>query len=471
MKRKIIISLLALIAVAKIDFVYANQSQKPRVIAMTDGEVDDRCSMIRFLLYTNEMDLAAIIQTNSVFQLKGWSTEKWIEKEIDAYRQVYPNLVVHDPSYPTPDDLKKKLYLGDEDATHLVVDHNANLRIPGMEPVVNPAFWNDTPGSDLIVKILLEDDPRSVYIQAWGGGNTAARAFYKLKTQYPKDYKRALSKVVMYNIWYQDGAGSYIERNHPEVTMVLSYLFNGTWDYGSQRYTNQFVKDYLQNDHGALGKLYFQNYISEGDSPAFLYSLYNGLRSYEHPTYGGWGGQFYKVAGFKNVYRDTDKGSYQRWIEFANRDFEAKLKWCVSEKFTDANHKPQITIKGGLNRTVKSGEKVEIEAEFDDPDPVDLEALWEKWGAILQQQGHDKSVLPAFAEKQPKCSPLWWQYKEAGSYDGHIELTNPGKSKINFLAPIVSKPKTIHIILEVKDNGSPSLTAFARVIVTVIPTK
>jgi len=66
---------------AKIDPVYANQPAKPRVIAMTDGEIDDRCSMIRFLLYSNDMDIAAIIQTNSVFQEKGWSSEKWLEKQ------------------------------------------------------------------------------------------------------------------------------------------------------------------------------------------------------------------------------------------------------------------------------------------------------------------------------------------------------------------------------------------------------
>ncbi|MDR1525985.1 MAG: hypothetical protein LBS79_12145, partial [Tannerella sp.] len=45
---------------------YAGEAAKPRVIVMTDGEVDDRCSMIRFLLHTNDMEVLAIIQTNSV---------------------------------------------------------------------------------------------------------------------------------------------------------------------------------------------------------------------------------------------------------------------------------------------------------------------------------------------------------------------------------------------------------------------
>ena len=33
----------------------AQMSEKPRVIAMTDGEIDDQCSMIRFLLFHNHL--------------------------------------------------------------------------------------------------------------------------------------------------------------------------------------------------------------------------------------------------------------------------------------------------------------------------------------------------------------------------------------------------------------------------------
>ena len=469
MKNIIILSLFSIIALTSTFRLKAEDRTKPRVIAMTDGEVDDRCSMVRFLLYTNDMKLEAIIQTNSVFQTKGWSSEKWIEQQIDAYEQIYQNLKTHDSAYPSPDYIRSKLFIGDEDSTHVVVDHNAPLTIPGVEPVIDPANWADTPGSDKIVEILLEDDPRLVYIQAWGGGNTAARAFYKLKTEYPEDYKRAVSKAVMYNIWYQDGAGNYIEKYHPEVTMVLSHYFSGTWDYGSQRYTKPFVTEYMHNNHGPLAALYPQDYISEGDSPAFLYILGNGLRGYENPTWGGWGGRFYKVDGFENVYRDIDKGSFLRWIEYANRDFEARLKWCVADKYEDANHKPNINILGELDRTVKSGKLVEIEAEINDPDPVDLEALWEKMGPIVQQRGYDKSILPALAARQPKYSPLWWQYVEAGSYQGNIKLSDPAQNKIQFVAPQVNKPETIHLILEAKDEGTPNLTAFSRVIITVLP--
>jgi hypothetical protein len=117
----------------------SGQNTRPRVIAMSDGEIDDRCSMVRFLLYTNDFDLAAIIQTNSVFQHRGWSRDKWIEKQIEAYEKVYPNLIVHDPSYPTDGELRSKVFVGDEDSTHLVVDRFACRRVPGTKPANDPS--------------------------------------------------------------------------------------------------------------------------------------------------------------------------------------------------------------------------------------------------------------------------------------------------------------------------------------------
>ena len=79
----------------------AQMSEKPRVIAMTDGEIDDQCSMIRFLLHANDMEVVAIIQTNSIFQRGGWSNAGWIEKQLDAYEQVYPNLIEANSSLVT----------------------------------------------------------------------------------------------------------------------------------------------------------------------------------------------------------------------------------------------------------------------------------------------------------------------------------------------------------------------------------
>ncbi|HYO22148.1 MAG TPA: nucleoside hydrolase-like domain-containing protein, partial [Flavisolibacter sp.] len=85
------IALLAVIGILPV-FAIAQKQKKARVIAMTDGEIDDHSSMVRFLLYTCDIDLLAIIETNSVYQRKGHSNEDWYEKQVAAYEKVYPNL-------------------------------------------------------------------------------------------------------------------------------------------------------------------------------------------------------------------------------------------------------------------------------------------------------------------------------------------------------------------------------------------
>ena len=89
-------------------------STRPRVIATTDGEVDDRSSMIRFLLYTCDFDVAGIVEVNSKYQKHGHSDEKWIQAQLDAYDQVLPNLRKHNPSYPDTDSLRRVMRVGNE---------------------------------------------------------------------------------------------------------------------------------------------------------------------------------------------------------------------------------------------------------------------------------------------------------------------------------------------------------------------
>lgn len=444
MKKLLVLNFLVLFYIA--NTIASDQNLKPRVIVMTDGEIDDRSSMVRFLLYTSDFDVEAIIETNSIFQRKGHSREDWYEKQLNAYEEIYPNLVKHNQDYPTPQRLREISFVGDEDEAHLKDLWWKNLfvkMVPGAPVTQKPDKWEDTPGSDRIVEVLLRDDPRPVYLQAWGGANTAARAFYKLKTQYPDEYEKAISKVVMYNIWYQDGAGTYIEQYHPKVTMIYCASFKGSWDYNSLPETKSFVDKHVKNNHGPLGALYPQDYISEGDSPSFFYNLARGLRNDESPTYGGWGGRFVKFEGAPNTFIDaTENGdkllSLKRWIEDINNDFEARMDWCV-KGYDKANHQPKVKTKGDKNITIKSGKKLRFDAgKTKDPDGDEIKFKW-------------------------------WQYKEPGSFDGLVELETTNSKTVTFRAPRVSKPETIHLILEVSDNGSPSLKGYQRLIIEVVP--
>ncbi|HEY8734415.1 MAG TPA: hypothetical protein VIL90_07605, partial [Puia sp.] len=56
-----------------------------------------------------------------------------------------------------------------------------------------------------------------------------------------------------------------------------------------------------------------------------------------------------------------------------------------------------------------------------------------------------------------------------GTYDGRIAIANPLNTKAGFIAPKVDGQKTIHVILEVTDNGTPTLVSYKRIIITVMP--
>ena len=424
----------------------ATHDKKPRVIVMTDGEIDDRSSMVRFLLYASEFDVEAVIQTNSIFQRNGHSKEGWYEKQLDAYEQVFSNLIKHNPDFPTPQKLREISFVGDEDVAHIEDLWWRNLfekMIPGAPVTHKPDLWPDTPGSDKIVAVLLDDNPAPVYIQAWGGGNTAARAFYKLQTEYPDEYEAAVSKVIMYNIWYQDGAGTYIEQYHPSVTMLYSASFKGSWDYNSLPETKAFVEAHVQNDHGPLGALYPQDYISEGDTPAFLYNIMAGLRNDDSPTYGGWGGRFLRYEGAPNTYMDAiedgDKWlSLRRWIDEANADFQARMDWCV-KAYDEANHHPVISDNLPLRMTAEPGESITLDAkQATDPD--------------------NDEVFYA-----------WWHYHFAGDspYHEEISIENNDKSLATILIPEDSAGTDLHLILTVNDNGIPPLRSYYRLIISV----
>ncbi len=418
--------------------------KKPHVIVMTDGEVDDHSSMIRFLLYTCDLDVKAIIETNSKWQREGHSKEDWWENMLDAYEKVHPNLLIHNKDYPSADYLRSISFVGDENPDHL--DTPRSSYKPGQKKYRDPAEWEDTPGSDKIVEILLEDNSDPIYIQAWGGANTLSRALYKLQKDYPEKYKEASSRIVTYNIDYQDGAGTYIENHHPYVTKIICWGFVGTWNYKSQTDTYDLIAKEVKTNHGALGALYPQNYVSEGDSPSFLYCLPNGLRNYEHPTYGGWGGRFESMDFDPTVFNDAFEGgsskqSQARWIRDVNADFMARMDWCVANKFDKANHAPLLKVNSPIDMTVKSGENFEISLE-DSTDPD---------GDLIDFN--------------------WWIYQEAGTFKGNFNVHYQEGHTFKATTPKVEKPQTIHIIAEVSDFPStgPGLKAYQRFIIRVIP--
>jgi hypothetical protein len=62
----------------------------------------------------------------------------------------------------------------------------------------------------------------------------------------------------------------------------------------------------------------------------------------------------------------------------------------------------------------------------------------------------------------------WWIYREAGTYDNPLSLNNAADSDTASLTiPADASGKTIHVILEVTDDGKPALTRYRRAVLEV----
>jgi len=86
----------------------AAQGHKPhRLIVLTDigAEVDDTESMVRLLLYSDEIDIQGLIATTSIWKRTSVSPEL-TQSVIAAYAKVHGNLLKHDLNYPPAEVLR-----------------------------------------------------------------------------------------------------------------------------------------------------------------------------------------------------------------------------------------------------------------------------------------------------------------------------------------------------------------------------
>jgi hypothetical protein len=459
--------------------LFAQVNQKNRAIILTDigADPDDSESMVRLLLYSNEIDIEGIIATTSCWQ-KTIVHPEYIKSIVRAYGKVQPNLNKHETGFPTAESLLKKIKSGKAEY--------------GMRGV---GEGKDSPGSKWVLKVLEEKDERPLWICVWGGANTLAQALYDIKkTKTKTESKELIKKLRVYTISDQDDSGIWIRKNFPD----LFYIVSPGDDYGSatwsainsfinginnEEISNSWIEKNIQQRHGSLGAVYPDvAYGMEGDTPSWLNLIPNGLNYPEHPDWGGWGGRYelYKPA-FDSLKRgssgvpivpetraiwtdaadkftphvfneygravrlDTttftgNKVTLWRWRDDFQNDFAARMNWCT-KSYKEANHPPVPELLVPDHMTVKSGEGFVLDATATDPD-------WDN------------------------LSYLWFNYPEAGSYKKLININSAENiHSVYVIAPVVEKEENAQFMLKVTDKGTPPLSRYKRVFVTITPGK
>jgi hypothetical protein len=434
--------------------------------------------MVRFLLYTNEWDVEGIITSSSQYHWHGhsWAGDDWIDPYLAAYGKVYPNLVLHDSDFPSPEYLRSVTFLG-------------NVETEGEMDSI-------TAGSQHIVKVLLDEtDDRPVWIQAWGGTNTIARALKTIEEEHPEKMAEVAARIRFFFIWEQDSTYQAYIRPHwgkyniltiiSDQFEAIAYRWKGIQPEPMyQFYTAAWMKENILQNHGPLCSLYRAHtasdkgfdagdFRSEGDSPSFIHNIVTGLRNMESPGWGGWGGRYVLVRentwldpvpdpgyeypegrwysgstwgrkmtreGATSVTNQQYKEYFKpiwRWSDAMQNDFASRADWCV-KTYEDANHPPVVVLKNQSDIIAKPGALVKLNARGSfDPDGNEL-------------------------------SFRWWQYEEADTYQGKISVSNETGQNASFVVPDdAATGHTIHIICQVTDDGIPELTRYQRIVISV----
>lgn len=453
------------------------QSIKHRLVVLSDIEADpdDTQSFVRLMLYTNMIDIEGLIATTSVWQKNKVAPES-IRKIIRAYGKVQPNLLKHQPGFPSAATLLS-----------LVKQGAAKYGMQGV------GKGQDTEGSDWIIKLMEKPDTRPLHVSVWGGVYTLAQALYKLmETRSPEEVKRLVDKLWVYTISDQDDSGIWLRNNFPELKYIVSpgdQYSSATWSaintqingQTNEEISNDWLARNIQQGHGPLGAAYPDvSWGMEGDTPAFLNLIPNGLSNPVHPDWGGWGGRYelYKpdfsklqkgISGVpfemetrpiwsdavdhyrpfvhstfgRTVKPDTmvyenNKATLWRWRQDFQNDFAARMDWCIKD-YKNANHPPVPLLRGDSVLTVKSGQSFSLDGSNTyDPDGDSF-------------------------------SYLWFYYLEAGTYKKDIQVSPENYPGVTITAPDVQKAETVHFILKITDKGTPQLSGYKRIIVTILP--
>lgn len=479
------------------------------MIVTCDPELDDHNSLIRYLLFSSDFDTEGLIYASSQFHWKGdgkgttqfipgreydrgehrlgpqthwrWAEgERFIDEDVEAYEKVYPNLIKHNPDYPTPEYLKSIIREG-------------NVWFEG-------EMEHDTPGSDLIKQVLLDDDPRPVFIQVWGGPSTASRALKSIQDEYEgtpqwEAIKAKVSAKAKFCLSGQQDQTwkDYIQVEWPQIESVILNAGVTPLGYGAKRsvsdisdtlyYSAEWTAENIKSK-GVFGDMYRVwgdgkqmaegdftdyfglkgytgeelvkmgywvwtppqpegNFISEGDTPCYLNLIDNGLRAWEHQNWGGWAGRRKELsdeersAGFTAPYamRGTTDPILPDFVPAVQNSFAARMAWSTTPDYKAVNHEPMV--EGPLSLVAKAGETLKLKVSAIDPDGNDLACAWSHW-------------------------------KIDGSYKGDVAISDISVPATSVTIPSDAREgDNIHLILTVADNGTPQLTRYLRTVITV----
>ena len=427
------------------------EEARPRVIIETDagGDPDDEQSLVRFLVYASEFDSEGII-ANRRSARDGENKNPVrdglgiVRAMVNAYGACWPNLVRHHPAFPPPHQLLAGTVAGYDDTED---------------------------GVDLILRAVDGSSAdRPLWFCNWGTDHGSSMSCLKraldrvLRERGPDGYAKFKSRILLSSA---DAFREHVDKINPPFPFWVNTshptLEGKRWYHRFSALTAKAggfdIERDVRTGHGPLGAMYPLNTThpqKEGDTMMFLYLLRTGMNDLREPTWGSWAGRhgpnetYPGKPYFWANQADTWSGSTHRdhtlarWAVAIQNDFRARMDWCVADRFEKANHHPVAVLNGDQTKSIlhlraRPGSEVKLSAVGSlDPDRNGVQVRW-------------------------------FIYPEAGTFAGHVRLSAETGDETAFVAPDVKSAATIHLILELRDDGTPPLYAFRRAVITVSP--
>ena len=315
---------------------------RPELVILTDigGDPDDQQSLIRLLLYSNELDLRLLIASaaGSVGELKDAVTRpELIQQIVTAYGQVLPQLQQHADGWPSAAELSSRVVSG---------NHRRGRAAVGA--------GHDTEASRRLIQEIQQASPeRPLNISIWGGQTDFAQALWQARAdRSPAEFADFCRRFRVYDINDQDSLADWMRGEFPGLFYILASkpegrdrrdgIYRGMYLTGDVSTTSREWIDRNVRSTGPLGALYPtetwtapnpHSCLKEGDTPSWFFFLPRGGNDPSKPEQPGWGGRFvrqpdgwYRDPPFMNNYDPRTEVS--RWRPDFQRDFALRMSWC-----------------------------------------------------------------------------------------------------------------------------------------------
>lgn len=298
------------------------------------SDPDDIQSMVRFLLYTNELEVEGLIASSGTFA--NVAKKQNILDILNIYDKVDENLRKHDFNYPTAEYLKSVTWEG----------RSGNWGKPANDII---GEGKDSEASNAIIKCVDKVDSRPLWIGIWGGSQEIAQAIWKVQhTRSRNELDTFLSRLRLFMIGFpdkvgQDGSGDWLLTNFPNLFIIVSQkTYSGMFAQMSSVGNLEWLNNNIRIGHGPLGAIYPKSGFNpdlpgmqEGDTPTFLHlaSAVKGMNDPEKPNQESWGGKYaQKDSSNKHWYDGPGAISVSKWLNDFQADFARRADWMLPKE-------------------------------------------------------------------------------------------------------------------------------------------